>query len=652
MMRSTLARLTALIALSGCGGGMAPPGPGNVVATPASQTAIDVTWVPRQSDTAHRVYYSTSRTDLRANRPLQIGPGVNTAQITGLAPNTEYFVFVTSFQPILGESRGSNVASARTMPGPLRAPFNVASTASATSITISWTTDDATTEQFVVWFRRPPEAFAARPPVSRDTRSLTIDGLEILTGYQFFVQAVRGGETASSDTANDTTTRPEGIGVSSIYPTSASTLGGTPVTISGWAYTTGAPRVLFGGVEASNVIVINDQALSCVAPESTEVGPVDISVEINGQASRFEDQNNPVTFSYTASSNPFLSIELQTDEPTVVFDSAIGVTTVGGPFVVRDFNGTPVRADELVTRMFVNDEELGASDTFSESLLDERSEKLAQSAYLFLTLDASFSLTRFDPDQFPPMLGQARALVESGIDVWGMAEDEKKFGEFFWNVAWFRELIEVSTSTLTAQQISAIPAPEEGNETKLYSAVSYQISTSDRQAGNGRATGNIDQHIVVVFTDGRDTLSWFSNPGTQRTGNLLDLTATTQFGWRTTTVSDLYQQLDDHPLHPDRLRVYTVGLGDGIDRDELTDLAQVGHGRAFFNDNSVTDLFQRLSAEITDQITRGATLAVQPAIYEFRLEVTRPATGDTANFVFTFFGGPEARFVAFGPAPE
>ncbi|MEO1337063.1 MAG: vWA domain-containing protein, partial [Myxococcota bacterium] len=216
-----------------------------------------------------------------------------------------------------------------------------------------------------------------------------------------------------------------------------------------------------------------------------------------------------------------------------------------------------------------------------------------------------------------------------------------------WDVAWFRELIEVPTSTLTPEQILAIPPPTVGNETKMRAAISFQLDRSSDAAALGRATGDLDRHIVVVFTDGQDTLSWFGNPGVLQLGTLSDGTPTERVGWRATEQSDLLREIVRHPLYPEQLSVYAVGLGQGVDRTPLEQLAQVGLGRFFFDQNDLQSVFSLLSAEITDQLSRGATIAVRPDTYEFMVEVERPETGETAELIFTFRGGDtQAGFIS------
>ncbi|MEL7371639.1 MAG: IPT/TIG domain-containing protein, partial [Myxococcota bacterium] len=430
------------------------------------------------------------------------------------------------------------------------------------------------------------------------------------------------------------------------YPQFGSAPGGFPVILTGWGFTRGSPQVTFGDTPATRIIVVDDTHLSCIAPAHA-AGSVPVRVTAGTEVSEPSQ-----TFTYTGPDSPGLTIELQ-GIPRITFDSTIGVTTVAAAFVVRDVDGFPVQASELTTRTFIDGFELGVSEQFNEGPLDETSEELEQNVALYLTLDASYSLvTQFVPEQFTPMLTEANNLIDLGLSIWGNAvddptRDDDKFGEFLWDVAWFRELIEVPTSTLTPEQILAIPPPTVGNETKMRAAISFQLDRSSDAAALGRATGDLDRHIVVVFTDGQDTLSWFGNPGVLQLGTLSDGTPTERVGWRATEQSDLLREIVRHPLYPEQLSVYAVGLGQGVDRTPLEQLAQVGLGRFFFDQNDLQSVFSLLSAEITDQLSRGATIAVRPDTYEFMVEVERPETGETAELIFTFRGGDtQAGFIS------
>ncbi|MGE3076558.1 MAG: Calx-beta domain-containing protein [Dehalococcoidia bacterium] len=64
--------------------------------------------------------------------------------------------------------------------------------------------------------------------------------------------------------------------ITNISPGSGTTLGGTPVTISGVNFT-GATSVTFGGLICGSIVVVNDTTITCVTPAHT-AGAVDVIV--------------------------------------------------------------------------------------------------------------------------------------------------------------------------------------------------------------------------------------------------------------------------------------------------------------------------------------------------------------------------------------
>ena len=91
----------------------------------------------------------------------------------------------------------------------------------------------------------------------------------------------------SANTAADNylyTTPPVAPTVTALNPTSGTTLGGTPVTITGTDLT-GATAVTFGGTAATSVVVVNSAtSITCVSPGHA-AGTVDVLVTTPGGTS-------------------------------------------------------------------------------------------------------------------------------------------------------------------------------------------------------------------------------------------------------------------------------------------------------------------------------------------------------------------------------
>jgi hypothetical protein len=65
--------------------------------------------------------------------------------------------------------------------------------------------------------------------------------------------------------------------VTAVAPSAGTILGGTTVTITGTTFLDGA-TVTVGGVDATNVVVVNDTTITCTTPPGTSPGPKDVAV--------------------------------------------------------------------------------------------------------------------------------------------------------------------------------------------------------------------------------------------------------------------------------------------------------------------------------------------------------------------------------------
>ena len=102
-------------------------------------------------------------------------------------------------------------------------------------------------------------------------------------------------QVTASTTALDTAIAPPAVEptVSGISPTSGPAAGGTPVTVTGSAFT-GATAVTFDSTDASNVVVVSDTEVTAEAPAGTDgTTPVVYVVTPAGTSPAGE-----VTFSY------------------------------------------------------------------------------------------------------------------------------------------------------------------------------------------------------------------------------------------------------------------------------------------------------------------------------------------------------------------
>jgi formylglycine-generating enzyme required for sulfatase activity len=123
--------------------------------------------------------------------------------------------------------------------------------------------------------------------------------------------------------------------VSSVSPTSGSTLGGTAITITG-ANLTGASSVTVGGVAATSVVVVSPTSITAVTPAGA-AGAKNVAVTTAGGTATVTNG-----FTYVVSSGWYTVIQ-QTVDAAVVTNVAMrnAITASGLPWRVRD-NGTNI----------------------------------------------------------------------------------------------------------------------------------------------------------------------------------------------------------------------------------------------------------------------------------------------------------------------
>jgi Autotransporter beta-domain/Bacterial Ig-like domain (group 3)/IPT/TIG domain len=86
--------------------------------------------------------------------------------------------------------------------------------------------------------------------------------------------------------------------IDSISPNSGTTLGGTPITISG-AHFIGAVKVTFGTVDTTGFTINSDGSISVQSPQMATAGTVNVTVTVNNGTSLVTStQNIPFTYSY------------------------------------------------------------------------------------------------------------------------------------------------------------------------------------------------------------------------------------------------------------------------------------------------------------------------------------------------------------------
>lgn len=360
---------------------------------------------------------------------------------------------------------------------------------------------------------------------------------------------------------------------------------------------------------------------------------------LTGCGGDYNPELDGVPGSSGAKSGLQLSVPVQ---PTVAWKPSNSTTQMIMQFSVRDNAGLPLSADEFNVQIRVND---GPPDT--ESLLSQAAEDLKVNLYFGMVLDASYSMTQHTPPAFVPMKSAARDSYQEVLDLWKNRPGDVKF-----SMVWFDGVINQSQDVPNASRywqpgdILAIPAPQPGAFTKLYSAVDVMAKHMKTEYDKGVFSGPRDQYVMLVFSDGADNYSWVDNSITKPKQPLITDTSASynQFGTSPTTLAAAKQSIANHP----RLTTHVIGLGSAINKDELQQIATAGHGTFQSNPSSenVAQLFQSVMKEFTTLQTRGAEIPLPPGDYKITLVVTNKATGQAGQYSFKIrAGGPDAKVI-------
>ena len=334
-----------------------------------------------------------------------------------------------------------------------------------------------------------------------------------------------------------------------------------------------------------------------------------------------------------------LSVPLQ---PTVAWMPGNQTTQLIMQFSVRDGSGTPLAANEFDTELRID-----GFPADVESQFKQTSEELPVNLYFGMVLDASYSMTQYNPDAFGPMKRAASDSYQQVLDLW----KSRPGSNVKFSLIWFDNVINQSQDVPSVPRywqpadILAIPTPQFGAATKLYSAVDVMAKHMQNEYDNGVFNGVRDQYVMLVFSDGKDNRSHtdnstinqtlYTNPGGAKYN---------QFGTLPTKLETVKQSIANHP----RLTTHVIGLGSDINKDELQQIATAGHGVFQSNPSSekVTELFQQVMKEFTTLQTRSAELFDGLGDYKITLVVTNKATGETGQYNFMIrAGGPDAKVI-------
>jgi hypothetical protein len=320
-------------------------------------------------------------------------------------------------------------------------------------------------------------------------------------------------------------------------------------------------------------------------------------------------------------------IELQ-GSPVATFDPVNGKTTVVVDFLVRDGEGKSLAPGEGAFRRLVNGSEVDV-----ESVPDFHDTKLSSNLRLGLVLDASYSMTTWQPPAFEPMKRAAldtQQKIRAQFSSWNS-------GTFASLLSWFQDqyVCTPASPTMPDTAVLDIPAPAPGSATKVFAATAQMVDQMKAVYDAMPAPSASDHFAIVVFTDGKDNYSWFDASAIPAKSIPAKDGSFSCTGPAASSLADLVAKIQAFP----QLRVHVIGLGNDIERAELQAIAQAGHGRFVSNPDpgQVAPLFEEITNEFTTVRRDGITMPLPPGEYEYVQEVA--VNGAVARMRFRFRAG-------------
>lgn len=258
-------------------------------------------------------------------------------------------------------------------------------------------------------------------------------------------------------------------------------------------------------------------------------------------------------------------------------DATIGI----GQFVLQDVDGNTIPASATkVTQVIDGDPPTSGKWEGGESLNEE---DLASDLHVTLLVDASASIAA--SAVFDDMKAAAVDLLSQGEDLWSTRP-----GVFDWRILWFNDWVWEADADWTTKDIPSIPGPgdEADGFTRMYAGIDYAIGQANSLKADGVADGDLDNHILVVFTDGQDNSSGRASPPVPAETGVTETGA--GFTTHDTDAITLNETADAIESANKWLTTSMLALGGDVDQEVLDDFAKAGRGTVF-SGTDVTGLF-------------------------------------------------------------
>ncbi len=329
-----------------------------------------------------------------------------------------------------------------------------------------------------------------------------------------------------------------------------------------------------------------------------------------------------------------VKIDLVT-KPTISYDRDHGTTNIVLQFIPRTDNNLPLTPDQIDVELKIDDEDFDVEYHLSSS-----ARELAYNVHYNLVLDTSYSMKV--NQSFELMLQAAQKSVQTGQELW-----KNRTGDFTFQSSWFDSYIYYAVNNENRNwsplDITTIPSPVDGTYTKLYAAIDYTLDELINSQTSEEDTENNHQNVMLVFSDGADNYSQFDNSSfTDQNPNPFVTSSGAEYlmsGRIETSLTTILNKISNI----DNLTVHVIGLGEKIDDQSLTAIAEAGKGLYFQNPQTeeILNLFERVTKEFTTLQSQGVKAPLTAGEHKFSLVVTDKSGKNSTEYNFNFKTGDE-----------